>query len=75
MKVTKGETALNDNEVIAFYTGEELMFRDRYSNKNYTLSENSVYKGSIEFSEYLKKCKNKLGFIAFYKGDTISIQL
>ena len=75
MKVTKGETILDDKEVIAFYTGFELVFRDLDSDKNYAISNKAVYKGEIPFKQYLKISKDSDGFIAFYKGDTINIQL
>ena len=75
MKVTKGETKLDDKEVIAFYVGTELVFRDKYSNKNYALSSNTIYEGTLVFDEYLEMCKDTPGFIAFHKGDTINIQL
>ncbi len=75
MKVTKGEPIWDDKEVIAFYTGQQLVFRDSHSDKNCTLAGKSIYRGSVEFNEYLKQSKYKLDFIAFYKGDTINIQL
>ena len=75
MKVTKGETSLNDRKVVAFYTGAELVFRDKHSNKNYALFSNTIYKGNAVFDEYLEMRNNVPGFITFYKGDIINIQL
>ena len=75
MKVTKGESSVDDKEVIAFYTGNELVFRDMQDDKNCSFTGNSVYRGSVEFDKYLKAIKSSPGFVAFYKGDTINIQL
>ena len=75
MKVTKGESKLDDREVIAFYTGAELVFRDKHSNKNYAMGDKAVHKGELTFQYYLKVAQTSKGFIAFYEGDTINIQL
>lgn len=76
MKVTKGQPKQETRKVVAFYTGYELVFRDRHSDKNYVLSnENSVYKGSVEFDDYVESARTEPGFIPFYEGDTIVIEL
>lgn len=76
MKVTKGQTRQEDRKVIAFYAYDELMFRDRYSDKNYVLSdENCIHTGGIEFDKYVEMVKSDPSFIAFYEGDTIIIEL
>ena len=76
MKVTKGEHSLDDKEVIAFYACHELVFRAYDSDKNYVLGDrNYIHEGGLKFEVYLKIVKNKPDFIAFYKGDTINIQL
>ena len=76
MKVTKGQPKQETKKVIAFYTGNQLVFRDEYSVYNYTLCRsNSVYKGVHEFDEYLDMSQTTPGFIAFYEGDTIIIEL
>ena len=75
MKVTKGKTGL-DNEVIAFYTGTELVFRSKHTSRNFLLSNESfIYVGSAKFEDHLELSKVHPGFIAFYKGDTINIEL
>ena len=75
MKVTKGQVKEQDRKVIAFYANGELVFRDKSSDKNFVLSNNAVHKGSIVFDEYLSMSQTTPGFIAFYEGDTIIIEL
>ena len=76
MKVTKGQPKQVTKKVIAFYVGNELVFRDSESDKNFVLdSQNVIYKGHIEFDEYLSMSQSHPSFIAFYEGDTIIIEL
>lgn len=76
MKVTKGQPKQEDKKVIAFYTGDELVFCDRYGTQNFVLStQNAIYASYMEFDEYLNVSRTLPGFIAFYEGDTIIIEL
>ena len=76
MKVTKGQPNQEEKKVIAFYTGSELVFRDHDSDQNYVFSTTkSIYKGGYPFEGYLKEVQTLPGFITFYEGDTINIQL
>lgn len=76
MKVTKGKSILDNKKVIAFYSNDELVFRDENSKRNFVLgSRNTVHSGCFEFDEYLSMSKTVPGFIAFYEGDTIIIEL
>lgn len=73
MKVTKSQ---ENRKVVAFYAKGELVFRDRDSNQNYVFNDsNSIYKGGYEFDYYLETLQKEASFIAFYKGDTIIIEL
>lgn len=76
MKVTKGQVKQEPKKAIAFYTGNDLVFRDRGSDYNYAFCEsNHIYKGGYRFDEYLSIFQTEPGFIAFYEGDTIVIEL
>ena len=75
MKVTKGQPKQEEKKVIAFYTGVELVFRDLESDRRFSLSGKGIYKGGYTFQDYLKLSEDKEGFIAFYEGDTINIEL
>ena len=76
MKVTKGNPEVEDKKVIAFYTIGELVFRDKNSDKNFALNcQKTVYAGNANFDKYLEACQIRPGFIAFYEGDTIIIEL
>ena len=59
MKVTKGQPKQGTKKVIAFYANDELVFRDR----------------DYGFDEYLSMSQTTPGFIPFYEGDTIIIEL
>lgn len=76
MKVTKGQVKEDNRKVIAFYTGIEIVFRDLHSKENYCMSSNDgINKGTLDFDYYLSISRNNKGFIAFYEGDTINIEL
>ena len=76
MKVTKGQPKQGTKKVIAFYANNELVLRDRDSDNNYALCEgNSIYRGNYGFDKYLSMSQTTPGFIAFYEGDTIIIEL
>ena len=76
MKVTKGQVKQETKKVIAFYSNNELVFRDCDSDNNYALREgNSIYRGNYGFDKYLSMSQTTPGFIPFYEGDTIIIEL
>ena len=76
MKVTKGNPEAEDKKVIAFYATGELVFRDKNSDRNFALNcQKTVYAGYANFDIYLEVCQSRAGFIAFYEGDTIIIEL
>lgn len=57
-------------KVVAFITGNNLVFRNRNDMLNSVLSDGVVYPGSLDFDQYYERLH---GAIPLYEGDSVTI--